>query len=365
MKPGKPGNPRLAVFGIVLSAIAGMTAVSVAAQAPALLGGRITGQSAPKTPARAAAKSFTPARTAWGDPDLQGIYTNKDESGIPFERPVQFDGKTIAEVGDQELAELVRERNQAALERAPGVGGIDTGAGPTHWYENYGAKNSRPWMVVDPPDGRIPPQTAEGRQRAAAANLARRGGNGFDIGPFDGPEDLSLYDRCISRGVPGSMMPAIYGNSYQIIQGPGYVAIRYEMVHEARIIPLGKGPHLGDRFDSYMGDARGHWDGDTLVVETTGFKEASAYRGASRELKLIEHFKPVGPKTVEWSVTLDDPHTWPRPWTFAMNLTLDPSQPIFEYACHEGNYGLRDILSAARASDKAGAKTPNRGRAEE
>lgn len=335
------------VRGTLVSAMTVVTVASVAAQAPAS-----TSSTSPKAPARAGAKRFTPARTTWGDPDLQGIYTNKDESGIPFERPGQFDGKTIADVGDQELAELVAERAQAALDRAPGVGGIDTGAGPTHWYENYGAKNSRPWMVVDPPDGRIPPETAEGQKRAAAVRLARRGGNGFDVGPFDGPEDLSLYDRCISRGVPGSMMPAIYGNSYQIVQGPGYVAIRYEMVHEARIIPLGSRSHLSDRIESYMGDARGHWDGDTLVVETTNINEPAAYRGASKDLKLVERFKPVGPKIVEWSVTLDDPHTWTRPWTFAMNLTKDPSQQIFEYACHEGNYGLRDILSAARAADR-------------
>ena len=336
---------QLLVSGTLVSAMTVVTAASVAAQAPA-------SATSAKAPARAAAKSFIPARTAWGDPDLQGVYTNKDESGIPFERPGQFDGKAIADVGDRELAELVAERAQAALARASGIGGADTGAGPTHWYENYNAKNSRPWMVVDPPDGRIPPQTADGQKRAEAARIARRGGNGFDVGPFDGPEDLSLYDRCISRGLPGSMMPAIYGNSYEIVQGPGYVAIRYEMVHEARIIPLGNRPRLSSQIQSYMGDARGHWDGDTLVVETTNFKEPAAYRGASKDLKLIERFKPVGPKTVEWSVTLDDPRTWARPWTFAMNLTRDPSQQIFEYACHEGNYGLRDILSAARAADR-------------
>ncbi len=313
-------------------------------------------------PARpgSAAKSYAPAKTPWGDPDLQGTYTNKDESGIPFERPSQFAGKTNADVDDAELKELIQERNQATLERAPGVGGIDTGAGPTHWYENYAAKNSRAWLVVDPPDGHIPPQSAEGRQRAAIAAATRRG-NGFDVGPFDGPEDLSLYDRCISRGVPGSMMPAIYGNSYEIVQSPGWVAIRYEMVHETRLIPLDNRPHLSADIREYMGDARGHFEGNTLVVETTNFRPNSTYRGASESLKLIEHFKPVGPKVVEWSVTLDDPHSWTRPWTFAMNLTKDSSQQIFEYACHEGNYGLRDILSAARAAEKNGASATTRG----
>ena len=245
---------------------------TVAAQAPAA-----KAPAAPSTSAKPAAKNYVPAKTAWGDPDLQGIYTNKDESGIPFERPNQFDGKSNADVDDKELAELVADRAQQALERAPGVGGIDTGAGPTHWYENYGAKNSRAWMVIDPPDGKIPALSAEGQRNAATAAAARRG-NGFDIGPFDGPEDLSLYDRCISRGIPGSMMPAIYGNSYEIVQSPGWVAIRYEMVHETRLIPLDGRPHADPRIKSYMGDARGHFEGSnaSFVTETTNFGTAAA-----------------------------------------------------------------------------------------
>jgi hypothetical protein len=164
------------------------------------------------------------------------------------------------------------------------------------------------------------------------------------------------YDQCISRGIPGSMMPAIYGNSYEIIQSPGWVAIRYEMIHETRLIPLDSRPHVKSRIRTYMGDARGHFEGNTLVVETTNFKDGSAYRGGSENFKLIERFTPKGPKTVEWAVTSVDAQTWPRPWTFAMNLSKDPSQPIFEYGCHEGNYGLRDILSGARADDAAAAK---------
>ena len=151
-------------------------------------------------------------------------------------------------------------------------------------------------------------------------------------------------------------MPAIYGNSYQIVQGPGYVAIRYEMVHESRIIPLDNRPHVSAGIQMYMGDARGHWEGDTLVVETSNFVEAAAYRGASKNLKLTERFKPIGPKTLDWSVTLDDPHTWTRPWTYAMSLTHDESQPVFEYACHEGNIGLMAILSAERSAEAQAAQ---------
>ncbi|HXD72737.1 MAG TPA: hypothetical protein VN628_03330 [Vicinamibacterales bacterium] len=298
-----------------------------------------------------AQRPYTPPRTSWGDPDLQGTYTNKDENGIPFERPGQFAGKNLGDVNDDELKDLIAERSKAAVERAPGIGGADTGAGPVHWYENYGAKNSRAWLVVDPPDGTIPAPIAEaGARNAERARL--RGARG----PADAPEDRSLYDRCITRGIPGSMMPAIYGNSYEIIQSPGWVAIRYEMIHETRLIPVGARPHVSPKIESYMGDARAHFEGGTLVVETTNFKPASAYRGSSEHLKLVERFTPKGPKTVEWSVTASDPHTWARPWTFAMNLTKDPTQAIFEYGCHEGNYGLRDILSGARADDAAAGK---------
>jgi hypothetical protein len=148
------------------------------------------------------------------------------------------------------------------------------------------------------------------------------------------------------------MTPKIYGNSYEIYQAPDYVAIRYEMVHETRIIPLDGRPHVGPSIRQYMGDARGRWEGNTLVVETTNFHPNVNNRGATDQLRLIERFTPVAPDKVEWSVTYDDPKTWTKPWTFAMRLTKDASQQIFEYACHEGNYGLRNILSAARAEEK-------------
>jgi hypothetical protein len=314
----------------------------VAAAVAALPASPAAAQSASK----ASTKNYTPGRTPWGDPDLQGIYTNKDENGIPRERPSQFDGKKLEDVDDSEFAEIVRERNKASVERAPGIGGAETGAGPIHWYEHYGARNSRAWMVVDPQDGRIPPTTPAAQARAAARAAARAG-----RGPADSYEDRSLYDQCITRGLPGSMMPAIYGNSYQIVQGPGYVAIRYEMIHETRIIPLDGRAHVAPGIKTFMGDARGRWDGSTLIVETTNFDARTAYRGASEGLRLIERFKPVAPDRVEWSVTSEDAATWARPWTFAMNLTKDPTQAPFEYACHEGNYGLHNILSAARAEE--------------
>jgi hypothetical protein len=295
-------------------------------------------------------KNWKTLRTAWGDPDLTGIYTNSDESGIPFEKPAQFEGRRLEDITGAELAELQRARQDAIIERAASAQDNPEAHPQLFWWETLNAKSSRAWLVVDPPDGKIPPQTPEAQQRAAArAEALRRSGRG----PADAPEDRSLYDRCISRGLPGSMMPAIYGSSYEILQGPGYVAIVYEMIHETRVIPLDGRPHVARSIRSYMGDARGHWDGTTLVVETTNFKDQIAYRGANADtLRLVERFKTIGPDAVEWSVTAVDPATWTRPWTFAMNLTKkDATQRPFEYACHEGNYGLRNILSAARAEE--------------
>jgi hypothetical protein len=197
--------------------------------------------------------------------------------------------------------------------------------------------------------GRIPPHTAAPRAGLAARAAARRG-----RGEADSWEDRSLYDRCISRGIPGSMMPAIYGNSYRIVQGPGVVTISYEMVNETRVIPLDGRPHLTASMRAYMGDARGRFDGGALVVETTNFTDKIQYRGSSERLRLIERFTPVDDRHVEWSVTFDDPATWARPWTFAMQLTkVGPDEAMFEYACHEGNYAMRNLLSVARAEEAA------------
>jgi hypothetical protein len=295
--------------------------------------------------------TYVPKKTAWGDPDIQGSYNNSDETGIPFERPQEFSNRTLESFTPAELAQITRQRQEQTIERNPTLSEFPGATSPMHWFENYFAANSRAWMVSDPPDGKVPPQTEEARQRAARLQAARRG-----RGPADSWEDRSLYDRCITRGVPGSMMPAIYGNSYYIAQSPGFVTITYEMIHDTRVIPLDNRPHLPSTVRQYLGDARGRWEGSTLVIETTNFTDKTPYRGSSEHLRLIEKFTPIGPDTLEWSVTFDDPHTWARPWTFAMNLTHDEGQPPFEYACHEGNYGLRNVLSAARAEEKGAQK---------
>ena len=195
--------------------------------------------------------------------------------------------------------------------------------------------------------------TPQAQRREAAIALLNDARNGE--GRADSPVDRSMYDRCITRGLPGSMMPAIYGNAYQIVQTPDTIAIRYEMIHETRIVPLDGRPHAGAGIRQLMGDARGHFDGDTLVVETTNFTNRTHFgynnRYNSEKLRLVERFSPIGPGKLNWEVTVNDPEVWTRPWTFAMTLTKDDSQPVFEYGCHEGNYGLRDILSGARAED--------------
>jgi len=307
----------------------------------------------PAKPAAAAAspaRPYVPPKTPWGDPDLQGGWTNVNENGIPLQRPDALTGKSIDEVDDSELAELVKARNEAAAAGAAAIGGRDTGAGPTHWYEHYGAKNSRAWMVLDPKDGRIPPLTAQAQQRAGRAG----GRGGFGNNRADSWLDRSFYDRCITRGFPGSMMPAIYGNAYDITQAPGLVAIRYEMIHETRVIRLDDSPRTGLR--THMGEARGRWEGNTLVVETTNFDPRTVYQNGSAKLTMVERYRPVAANKIEWSVTLNDPDTWTKPWTFGMTLTEDPGQPLFEYACHEGNYAMRNILSAARAEEKQSGK---------
>jgi hypothetical protein len=296
-----------------------------------------------------AASSYTTPRTPWGDPDLQGNYTNTYENGTPLERPDQFAGRRLEDIKGEELAKIRRDIHRRT---------IDSFSGPIHapdnwWQDNLDLdKGSQAWFIVDPPDGKMPPRTPEAQQRIAARAAARKKSG---RGPADSYEDRSLYDRCITRGLPGSMMPAIYGNQYAIVQSPGYMAIMYEMIHETRVIPLDGRQPMNQNIVQDMGYGVGRFEGDTLVVETRNFKERSVYNNANAEtLTLIERFQRMSPSQVRWSVTVNDPSTWTRPWTFSMPLTVD-DRPFPHYECHEGNYGLRNILSAARAEEKAAA----------
>jgi hypothetical protein len=345
--------------------------MSIRALAPALTGtGAIVFMSAalaaqasrpaplePRVRRADARRPWTPPRTPWGDPDLQGNFTNLYEVGTPFERPDEFAGRRLEDVNGEELARIrraIQERTRAE-QLAGEIGGTRW-----IWLDSFDhARGSVAWFVVDPPDGKIPPLTPAAQQRLAARAQARRASG---RGPADSYEDRSLYDRCITRGLPGSMMPVIYGNSYQIVQGVGYVAIRYEMIHETRVIPLDGRAHVGQKVRLDMGDARGHWVGDTLVVETTNFRERSAYRNANADtLRLVERFTRIAPDKVRWAVTVEDATTWTRPWTFAMPLTMTDKEPLMPYECHEGNYAMTNILSGARTEERAVAEDAKNG----
>ncbi|HTC32651.1 MAG TPA: hypothetical protein VK724_04740 [Bryobacteraceae bacterium] len=312
------------------------------------------------------AQHWTPPKTSWGDPDLQGTWTSDDQRGVPFERPAKFGTrKTLTE---QELADRSKENEvlEGVIDSGdrPNLGfwanqkgkGVDAAAAPPNWHEFARRPSVQTSLVVDPPDGRIPPLTAEAKAQVAASAARRDQLPGSWL-------DLTMYDRCITRGVAGSIFPVIYGNGTQLIQTPGMVAIRYEMIHETRLIDLNRHSHASANLRSYMGDPIGHWEGNTLVVETTNFiggKVSVGGNGAagppySDDLKLVERFTRTSAHTMQYEVTITDPKTYTAPWTVAFPITQEPGYQIFEYACHEGNYAMHNRLSAARAEEaKAG-----------
>jgi hypothetical protein len=300
--------------------------------------------------AKKAAAAYKAPRTAWGDPDFAGNYTNLYEAGTPLERPQQFDGRKLSEVTPEELKAFKKKIQDDTVQRFETP--FDA---PSNWWQVAFKldESAQAWMVTDPEDGHIPALTPEAQARVRNARQT------VYAGGSDSWEDRSLYDRCITRGFPASGMPTIYGNSSRIVQGPGYIAIQYEMIHETRVIPIDKDPrpqppHLGRNIHLDMGDSRARWDGDTLIVETTNFNARSVYRNANPEtLKITERFTRTASNKLRWSVTMEDPKTWTKPWTFSMPLTMNDAEPIQLYECHEGNYGLRNILSAARAEERA------------
>ena len=349
---------------VVLAAVIAVPA-SMAAQAQAPASGKSAVAKGP-----AAAKKFVAKRTPWGDPDISGNFTTKDEANTPMERPEEFAGRKIEDITPAELEKANEARRRRALAAAPYPGGGSRARGvaiavPIHWFDSLDTENARPWFIVDPPDGRIPPQTDDAKQRTAARVAARR-----ERGTADSYTDRSAGDRCIAWSIgAGRILPTLYGNSVQILQAKDYVAIRYEMVHETRIIPIaGRGasrPHNSSTLQSYYGDATARWEGDTLVVDTVnynakvgiGFIGGAGAATTTPTLHTIEKFTRTAPNKVEFSATFEDAKTWARPWTFSIPFTEDDTQAIFEYACHEGNYGLRNILSAGRSDDKKGIKS--------
>jgi hypothetical protein len=297
---------------------------------------------------------FTTPRTSWGDPDLAGIYSNDDETGTPMERPDEFEGYTLATITPEKIAEIVAERDRRFKAQVDSEAWRNSISPPPHLiFDTFDRNNKRPWLITDPEDGKIPARTAEADARSRTGGVST---NQNPRGPFNSYLDMGLYDRCITRGIPSSMMPAGYGSRYEIVQSPDTVAIRYEMIHEARVIPLDRRPHVASSVRQYLGDARGYWEGDTLVVETTNFRAETAPQRGSENVTMIERFTRTSPNSVEWTVTFDDATTWVRPWTFSMPLTqVDHTQRIYEYACHEGNLAMRNILSGARSAEAAAA----------
>ena len=297
---------------------------------------------------------YEPPRTSWGDPDLQGIWPSGALIDVPFERPRNFgtrDTLTDAEFA-QRIGQIKAQADNDAAESGPRSGSPPTGP-PPHWTER-GVAVRQASLIVDPPDGRLPPMTEDGARRAARwATLTA------DSYEHESAADLTPYDRCITRGVLGSTFPNIYNTGIQIMQVPGAVILRYEMVHETRIVPLDGRPHLASELRSYMGDPRGRWDGTTLVVDTTNFNGRTGSYGrngngnpTSDALHLMERFTLLSANTLQYEVTVSDPQTWTKPWTVRLPLSRRDGYGMYEYACHEGNYAIRNTLSAARARNK-------------
>ena len=314
------------------------------------------------------AKPWAAPKTAWGDPDLQGIWTSTAMIGTPVQRSNLGDRTTIT---DEEFAQReARRKSEEEFDTAPvespvtkcdpkkgGLGNTPetcangVSIGPPLYWQDRGKPNKQASLVVDPSNGRIPQLTPEAQKLAADRAAARRG-----HGPADSYEDRSSWERCITRGVIGTV-PTGYNNGSEILQKPGLVVLRIEMIHETRLIPLDGRPHAPSAIRSYNGDSRGHWEGNTLVVETTNFTDKNNINGTpvSEALRLVERFTRVGPDTVNYEVTIDDPKTWTRPWKMAFPLQHEDGYRLYEYACHEANYFMYDALTGARAQEKAAA----------
>lgn len=301
------------------------------------------------TAVQAATGARIDLRTPWGDPDLQGIWDFRTLT--PLERPDELSGKKV--LSDGEAAEYERRTLQTLDKDRRTEDGLTAAEDVRNAYNqfwwDYGTKlteDKRTSLIVDPPDGRVPKLTPEAQKRAdaRAAALAR---------PAHGPEDRTVAERCIlgfNAGPP--MNPSVYNNFLHLFQTPEYVVILTEMVHDARIVPLDGRPHVPRGIRQWRGDSRGHWEGVTLVVDTTNFTDKTSFRGSGEDMHLVERFTRVDADRLLYEYTIDDPKSFVRAWSAAipMNKTDDP---MFEYACHEGNYGMLHLLQGARAQEKA------------
>ena len=308
------------------------------------LGGLLAGAPA----AVAQEGGYTAPRTAWGAPDLNGVWSNATTT--PLQRPAELAGQAF--LTEEERILRNPESGVSTEERSQFM---PTGAYNDFWLEQ-GELNLRTSLVIDPPDGRLPALTGPemARQRVLP--------NSFNpTQQFDSWFDFNTYDRCITRGMPGAMMPGFYNHNYQIVQTEDHVAILVEMIHDARIIPLADGEHLDASVQQWLGDSRGYWDGDTLVIETTNFTDKNTTRGGvmiagSEHLRTVERLTRVSENVIDYEITVSDPTVWSAPWTVSVPMSAkEMDDPIYEYACHEGNYALPNILSGQRAQDAEAA----------
>jgi hypothetical protein len=304
-----------------------------------------TPEATSKRPQPAKAPKWIPLRTPWGEPDLQGVWSYATIT--PLERPDNKAGKEL--LSDEEVATLDKEARTGA-DRRDGTPEADLSRAYNAFWYDRGQSDGRTSLIVDPADGRLPSLTPEGRSRQAAAAARTREHE------FDSAEERPLQERCITyHGVPP--LPSGYNNTYQIFQTPGYVAIVDENIHDVRRIPLDGRPHVGRNIRQWNGDSRGHWEGETLVVETTNYSPKTTFKFpvAGETLRAVERFTRVGEARIDYRFTITDPTTYTRPWTAVLPLVNLPDYVIYEYACHEGNYAIAHALSGARASEHAGA----------
>jgi hypothetical protein len=329
------------IAGVVAVIGLGGTALPVLAQARG---------SAEASAAAVANPKWAPPKLAWGHPDLEGIWTSDDMRGVPMSRPPQFGSRQS--LTDEEFAQRAAQRSKAR--------DFDNARSGTFRNEEGSRDFGYTSLVIDPPDGRVPALTPEARARRAVP-----GTNG--VGPFNSAEDFNNYDRCITRGLAGSWLPVVYGNGARIVQTPDSVVISYEMVHDTRVIPLDGRPHIGGGIPQLMGDSRGRWEGNTLVIETTNFTDRTsigANGGGPRHstaMKMTERITRIDPEMIDYELRVDDPKTYVSPWTIRMTLTTQAGYEIYEYGCHEGNGAVGHSLSAERAYEKQAAENAAKG----
>ena len=301
---------------------------------------------APAPKPAAVAKAPVTQKTAWGDPDISGTWTSDAAIGIPLQRPDRFNGR--AELTDEEFKD---KETRDAQTRNRAENAIGSFRNDNAWLSKSYRQTS---LIVDPPDGKMPAVTPY-----AEARRASRDQGTFGAGPFDKPEDFTMYDRCITRGIVGSVLPVVYGNGNRIIQAPGQVVITYEMVHDTRIIYTDGRPHVGKGIHQLLGDSRGHWEGNTLVVETTNMSDKTSIglngNGLrhSADMVMTERITRVGADELRYEIKVNDPKTYAAPFTISLPLVSPPGYRLLPYECLEGDYAIMNALSAERAEDKA------------